>query len=315
MAYDAWDVEFQNCIALDGDQGSYYTPQATTTAKAFTTRSGGVPGITVQGIYYRGCISLANRDMLGWMGSGTTSHVVTNCIHWGSNGGTRIRAAGSSFDHCTFGAVTGTDSWSPLAYLEYGDPIRNSLLYNAYYGIWNAGPSSGYNALYSINSEYVGSASPSTYDKSAARGNAIDPLDGTPGNGTAALKYLLRIEPRSDLKGAASDQGDIGATIIKQMGKAGTVWGQAGYNLLQDGTNGQINADLWPYPNEDLIRAQMRAYSYDNGRLTGNRGFCADGQTLTKYIWEYLGNTIPPEVYGDGKVISAPSGVTIQIIQ
>jgi hypothetical protein len=152
MAYDAWDVEFQNCIALDGDQGSYYTPQATTTAKAFTTRSGGVPGITVQGIYYRGCISLANRDMLGWMGSGTTSHVVTNCIHWGSNGGTRIRAAGSSFDHCTFGAVTGTDSWSPLAYLEYGDPIRNSLLYNAYYGIWNAGPSRGYNALYSINS-------------------------------------------------------------------------------------------------------------------------------------------------------------------
>jgi hypothetical protein len=46
----------------------------------------------------------------------------------------------------------------------------------------------------------------------------------------------------------------------------------------------------------------MASYSGPGGR--GARGFATgnskDGapQTLTKYIWEYLGNQIPPEVYG-----------------
>ncbi|MFA5014655.1 MAG: hypothetical protein WC549_03835, partial [Actinomycetota bacterium] len=33
----------------------------------------------------------------------------------------------------------------------------------------------------------------------------------------------------------------------------------------------------------------------NGGYVSGTRGFCADGQTLTKYIWEYLGNTIPAD--------------------
>jgi MYXO-CTERM domain-containing protein len=43
---------------------------------------------------------------------------------------------------------------------------------------------------------------------------------------------------------------------------------------------------------------------YAGGGAAGARGFCAgtsqDGtpQTLTKYIWEYLGNPIPAEIYG-----------------
>ena len=47
------------------------------------------------------------------------------------------------------------------------------------------------------------------------------------------------------------------------------------------------------------MREHIRTYTYDDGsggalEINGARGFCADGQTLTNYIWGYLGNTVPP---------------------
>jgi hypothetical protein len=55
--------------------------------------------------------------------------------------------------------------------------------------------------------------------------------------------------------------------------------------------------------------------------IDGARGFAAgnsmDGsaQTLTKYVWEYLGNQIPCEIYGtcgvDAVAPSAPSGLFV----
>ncbi|EKD27035.1 MAG: hypothetical protein ACD_79C00915G0001 [uncultured bacterium] len=80
---------------------------------------------------------------------------------------------------------------------------------------------------------------------------------------------------------------------------------------------------LWPFPNENLIKAKMSAYSYDNGNLNGKRGFCADGKqlngrddiTLTSYIWEYLGNPIPPEIYGSlGITVDINSDGNVDII-
>lgn len=312
MAYDCWNVEFQNCIAIDGDQGDYYLPLGITTAKAFTTRWGGSPGITVENINYRGCISLGNDDMLGWTGSNATTHTVTNCIHWDSAGGNRIRVAGSSFDHCTFGNISGTGTWSPLAYLEGGDTITNSLLYSAYQGIWNG--VSDYNALYSITDEYVGGASAGAHDLCVTNGNAVNPIWHTSSNPTGALKYLCRIEASSALDGTASDSGDIGATILYRIGTSGTLYGETGYNTVSA-------TSLWPFPNEALIKSDMSAYTYDDGsggdpEITGARGFCAPGKqlngtddiTLTSYIWEYLGNEIPAEIYGTSTVTHSAGG-------
>ncbi len=28
--------------------------------------------------------------------------------------------------------------------------------------------------------------------------------------------------------------------------------------------------------------------------VSGVYGFCSDGQTLSNYVWGYLGNTVPP---------------------
>ncbi len=51
---------------------------------------------------------------------------------------------------------------------------------------------------------------------------------------------------------------------------------------------------LWPFPNEDKIKSDMSE--------TSTRGFCAENMTLTKYIWEYLGNPIPSDIYGQSNV-------------
>jgi hypothetical protein len=132
---------------------------------------------------------------------------------------------------------------------------------------------------------------------------------------TSGLLYLPRIEAGSTLKTAGPSKARIGADLTYQYGKSGTLWGEAGYNLLQDGTNGQAVAKLWPFPNEDVIKAKLAEYS--NHGVKGARGFCAgtskDGtpQTLTKYIWEYLGNQIPSDIYGSTGGLTAPSGLCI----
>ncbi|MFH0825302.1 MAG: hypothetical protein V2B18_21330 [Pseudomonadota bacterium] len=100
-----------------------------------------------------------------------------------------------------------------------------------------------------------------------------------------------------------SPEADAGADILYKWGTDGTIWGEAGYDTLS-GTS------LWPYPNEDAIKTlfsetnnppESGAYPATNdvtrGFTTGT-SIGGGSQTLTKYIWEYLGNEIPCDVYG-----------------
>ena len=103
-----------------------------------------------------------------------------------------------------------------------------------------------------------------------------DPLqDGNP----PSLRYPTRIEPGSLLKGAAAG-ADIGANVEFRYGADGTFSGQPGYNELS-------SVPLWPWPNEDLIRADLCA--------SETRGLCSR-QSLTEYVWTLLGNPVPPEL-------------------
>ena len=121
--------------------------------------------------------------------------------------------------------------------------------------------------------------------------------------------------------GVGQSGSNIGANLIYQQGKAGTIWGDTGYNLPQDGTNGQATALMWPFPNEDVIKARMAAYNNSTYSVNGARGFAAPGNdqwgqplTLTRYIWQYLGNKIPDDIYGglsDTTPPAAPSGLSV----
>jgi len=180
-----------------------------------------------------------------------------------------------------------------------GDPITNSLLFDgAFRGIWSA-VGNDYNAMFDVDEIDYLWTSPGVHSYCEDNSNAIDPISGTPGNGIPALKYPIKIEDGSNLDGTASDNGDRGATILNKIGIDGSLWGDQGYNEISE-------ESLWPFPNEDLIKQTMQSYSYDNGNLTGNRGFAdstakqrngIDDVTLTSYIWEYLGNPIPCEIY------------------
>jgi hypothetical protein len=98
------------------------------------------------------------------------------------------------------------------------------------------------------------------------------------------LKHIVRIEPGSFLKGRGERGADIGANILYRYGPDGSRHGDAEHNSLS-------SVPLWPWPNEERIKKEMCEDS--NVR----RGFC-QSESLTRYIWEYLGYPIPPELYG-----------------
>ncbi len=101
---------------------------------------------------------------------------------------------------------------------------------------------------------------------------------------TAGLRYLPRLEAGSMLASAGSGGVPIGATVLQRLGAPGTLYGDPGYD--------QPTAEpLWPWPNEAAIQSALC------GQSGITSGFCASS-SLTTYIWEMLGNPIPPEIYG-----------------
>jgi hypothetical protein len=63
---------------------------------------------------------------------------------------------------------------------------------------------------------------------------------------------------------------------------------------------------LWPWPEEDVIRDNMCNATdlAESNRVSGNGAgwepsWCASTDTLTTFVWEYAGGTIPEDIYDD----------------
>jgi hypothetical protein len=132
-----------------------------------------------------------------------------------------------------------------------------------------------------------GTFSESTYTETSCSTGEIttDPI----ANGS--LLYPVRVEDGSALDATGYNGQDYGANITKRYGAEGTFYGEPGYNTL-------TSEDIWPWPNEDRIKAQMATDS-DRG-FAGYISPFGSPATLTSYIWEYLGNEIPSNIYGTG---------------
>jgi len=114
---------------------------------------------------------------------------------------------------------------------------------------------------------------------------------------TAGFKYVPRFEPTHELADTHA------AEVMTLKGKSGTFWGDAGYDQ-------ETNIPMWDFPFQSYMQEMMSTYSWTgpeysgsdylnrvagvDGTLLGNRGFCAAGETLTSYVWGYMGNTVPP---------------------
>jgi hypothetical protein len=280
--YNSSHVELQNCIVLDCDQNYHTWGRACYTI--FNTESKGAGGVVhpTNDVNWTGCIVLNVKES-GFEsdGDGASPHPATDIISsyydvvcWnsfgggfsgGSTGGTTI----PTLNRCTFGGSNNTGNWtSGFNKWDNGTMTITNTICTGYSGT-SFGASvttSSYNDIYN-NGDNGTCSNCVTYSPF---------LNG--------LTYLPRIETGSKLKTAGSNGEQIGATILKRMGTSGTLWGESGYNTLS-------SVDLWPWPNETRIKSDMAAVSA-RGFCTGN-SMDGQAQSLTKYVWEYLGTQCP----------------------
>lgn len=280
--YNVRDMLFQNCIAVDGRRGpshsedtygGYYFPK-------------NAVNVTIQGgIVLHNEAGHAGYFVKELQGQNIR---VEHSIAWdiyGSEYIAGIRANGKgaepiSFEHMTIGKV---------AHGYYNrDAGRERVLKNSLFidvAKMTAGKDNGWTV--ETNNAF---APPKLAQGSRAETSNV------------ALRYLPRAESGSALSKRATDGSDIGANVTRRYGTSGSRWGEPGFDKLTD-------EPLWPWPYENEIKA---VFAEPNPPHRGavpssndtTRGFAAKldafgaPMTLTRYVWQYLGNPIPPEIYG-----------------
>lgn len=179
---------------------------------------------------------------------------------------------------------TGGKALANSSFLSGTFAVTDSIIYGAIGAGLSSNFTSSYNVLNSNGTNYGSGVSAGTGD------STTNPM-------TNGLQWL----PKSTV---TSSGHSVGATIMYKYGTSGTLIGDTGWDTL-------TSEPLWPFPNEALIKADMASYS--GAGPSGARGFATgtskDGsaQTLTKYIWEYLGNQIPADIYGGSSSVPAPA--------
>ncbi|MCK9295284.1 MAG: right-handed parallel beta-helix repeat-containing protein [Desulfobulbaceae bacterium] len=190
---------------------------------------------------------------------------IKDCVIWSNDSGLSLSGLGNEvghpirLDHSTIGkSGVGDGLYQGSNYR--GTILTNSLITdNFQYGVNNNSGADQMAINYINNSmNAVGEYKNATCSSGCLSSSPFE---------EGSLKYLPRIEAESSLSMADMNGSNIGANIEKRY------------------VNGVLTAEsLWPWPYEDWIQEDMREIS--------TRGFCADGQTLTKYIWVYLGNPL-----------------------
>ena len=253
--------------------------------------------------------------------SSTTNTGISNSVFWDAGTGNTSLSPSTVYDRLTIGDVNAQNTEN-----TFTDRSSSSSVYftnSIFYDIEGTGTESGYRSktiLYecpeSSNNLFYPIQPDLTIGDTTDIITGINPVTGNPGNGNHGIIYPIRIEQNSD----AAAYG-VGATIEFRRGRSGTLWGEQGYDEL-------TSDPLWPWPNEIQIKEKMSAYSYNSDGIVvnGARGFCSAGKqlngiddiTLTSYIWEYLGNQIPEEIYSyggqppDTTPPAAPGGITVE---
>ena len=305
--YSCDDIKLQNCIAIDTDQTSKYI-NVEVYGGPFLVPSTSKDANRVE---FNRCIAL-NVKIGGFNTTGNEYYVARDvvfrdCVLWdcaAPGGGQQItlnmfRGLNDQIINCTFGV--GYSDYILFNSYDSGigqnTTIKNSIIYAM------TGSSSLFSGVESAsyNDFYANTGSPS-----GSNNKLLNPIYNISTNPIGALKYITRVELGSNLAGQGEAGADIGANIKTLIGTSGTIWGQTGYNT-------DTGISMWPFPNEDLIRTKMKAYNA--GGVSGNRGFCVDQQTLTRYIWEYLGNPIPADIYGPNPATSISVSDSISIAE
>jgi hypothetical protein len=267
-----WGVHhilYQNCIAIDGQRGPS-SGEAHYGAWYFPKNLDA--GQVVGSIALNNAVAYSGMFVQELQGRNT---VVRNSVSWATTGGSAIRWNGTgsmTIDRATVGGNP-----SAPAFTNYNGTVTANVTSTMFVGNAKLQEGSGETSIIG------GAFSPAAQ----ARGSNSIGM-------TSALRYIPDASNGTGLTG-------VGAVILKRIGRSGTLWDEAGYDT-------ETTESLWPWPYEKEIK---EVFSETNTPLPGNtpstnntrRGFTAEvdpwgnPMTLTRYIWQYLGNQIPSGIY------------------
>jgi len=312
------NVYFQDDISLDSGivrcgeaMDPYYSA-------ALYGANGNTAGFTVDGL-----VAVNENGFAGEFESGGKPTIRNSAFYvTGSRGGGILSYGPGTFENILVsGATSGQYQMGVWQVQGTITSLKNNIIYGNSIGLAGVSGAHSYNDLFNTNN--YDSTSAGTGDKT------YNPL-------TNGLLYPVRVEAGSNLAKDGSG-GRIGPEIIYRIGRTASsdtecggsadgmscrLYGETGWDELQDGQSGRALVKLWPFPNEGKIKSMMSAYNLHGAN--GKRGFAADGNglyggpiTLTSYIWEYLGNPCPAEICnygqsGDTTPPSAPKGLSVR---
>jgi hypothetical protein len=317
-AYTTMNFLTANNIAVDADQPEFVSSGEVAGEFTTPTTSGPSRGKMQRNIQLNSEMIFGNMDDQISNGSGGDSDVqLSDMVSWDVRPLKKyVMTWGSAwFDHMTMGDIAAQNFIEEFfnGYHRNTRGLTNSILHNFQNGNLFYGLNQEENHFtidrtverFGVNrvniSEFTG-IEDSTYAPSTLQNiSYINPII-SPNNPTGALRYIVRSEHHNNLTGITDDKKPLGATVMTMLGKSGTFYGDPGYDQ-------ETHIPMWPFPLEDIIKRKMQAYRFtgpiyaesDSGRvevgeadLSGERGYAVDDQTLSHYIWNYLGNLVPP---------------------
>lgn len=108
------------------------------------------------------------------------------------------------------------------------------------------------------------------------------------------IQYMTMLPRNSALRDSGVDNDRVGAEVMTMLGASGTLYGDSGYDS-------ETGIPMWPFPNQDLAHKYFGSFSLTgvdreggSAGIEGARGFAVEDQTMSNYIWTYLGAPVPP---------------------
>ena len=307
-----------NNLAIDSDNPDFVVQGELAGEFATPTTSDNTTGRFQRNIQLNSAFLFGNMDDQISGGGGDSDVEHSDIVSWGVRPASRyVLTWGSAwFDHMTMGEIN-PRQFADESFFGYHNNTRgltNSVLHNfndghMFYGLdredshETVGRTVQRYGVDTVNiTGFEGELIAGAMDASDISSvSDIDPIrsDANPEGG---LRYLTRMEPGSSLSKLASDGRDLGATVMTFVGKSGTLFGENGYDQ-------ETHIPMWPFPMESIIKEKFAQYSYTGttytghynsrtatgtGTIVGARGFAVEGQSLSNYVWGYLGNVVPP---------------------
>jgi len=159
------------------------------------------------------------------------------------------------YNHNTFGNIVAYEGHYIDAYQssQHGQSTsKNSI----YYNITLPAGQAALDAMISSHNVFYGN----TRDYDLCSGILCTHPDGTDQiiDPLTSFSSIVQVSDPGNILNPADDGRERGAEVMKLIGQPGTMYGEPGWNET-------TNIDLWPWPNEDIIKEQMGAFYMAEG--------------------------------------------------